>query len=153
LPVTDLTSAKVERRRSRPRSAVSEIRLDSNRAKLLVRVSGVAIVEFYLGPNPALNAFVATTLNDALQSPVIGAAAAPDHSSETSFDHPVDAPTKPASKRYRRLLLSLAAVLVLAGAVMMFLPFPWPVIGIYVLLGSVAPVGIALGTQDKEFYE
>ena len=42
--------------------------------------------------------------------------------------------------------------MIATGIGMSFLGFPWTVLAGYVLIFSAAPVGMALGTQEKEFY-
>ena len=133
-----------------PRAKVSLIKLNAGNGKLVIRVTGVAFVELYLGPNRELNGYVANLLAAALREPVAAA--------------PVEAPQPPAmrveriggdgvaSRRAKGALLALAAVMAAAGVIVMLLPFPGAPAGIYLLIFSMAPVGIALGTQDKEYY-
>jgi hypothetical protein len=134
-----------------PRAKVAEIKLNSSNAKLIVRVAGVAFVELYLGPNRALNAYVADVLAAALREPmsanVIDAAGERQGAVETRthFDGV-------SSRRLRHALLAVAAVMAAAGLVIMFLPITGAPAGVYLIVFASAPAGIALGTQDKDFY-
>jgi hypothetical protein len=146
---TYLSGRSGSRRVEWPRARVSEIKLNSSNGKLIVRVTGVAFVELYLGPNRDLNAYVAQVLATALREP-------PPAQPVIDPAEPAPAAAPPPrgvrSRALRRALLAVSVVMAAAGLVMMFLPLPAQPIGFYLLLFAGAPAGIALGTQDKEFY-
>ena len=136
-----------------PRTRVREIKFNSSNGKLIIRVTGVAFVEVYLGPNRELNRHVADILSAALRSPL---PAEPVTAAEAARHLHADAGetlhSGVRSRGLRRALLTLSILMAAAGLVMVFLPLPMHAIGFYVLIFAVAPAGIALGTQEKDFY-
>jgi hypothetical protein len=151
---TQTSGGRAGRRREWPRAGVSEIKLNPGNGKLIIRVTGVAFVELYLGPDRALNAHVADTLAAALREPLRALPASGAESSQIA--PPAHPPTHDGvrSRALRRVLLAASLVMAAAGALLTFLPLPLPArpMGFYLLLFSAAPAGVALGTQDKEFY-
>lgn len=151
---TRLSPRGAGRRVEWPREKVAEIKHNPSNGKLVIRVAGVAFVELYLGPNRELNAHVADVLAAALREPpraeaTAAAAGEPPLGAAAGTPAAVDGVH---SRGGRRALLAVAALMAVAAVVMMFLPFPAGVIGGYLLLFAAAPVGIALGTQEKDFY-
>jgi hypothetical protein len=146
---THLSGARARGRAAWPRAKVREIKLNSSKGKLIVRVTGADFVEMYLGPNRELNAYVADVLAAALREPIqpvrSGAEDEPGTTAETSFDGV-------RSPAWRRVLLALAAVMAAAGVVLMISPVTAAPLGFYLLLFGSAPAGIALGTRERAFY-
>jgi hypothetical protein len=54
--------------------------------------------------------------------------------------------------RTRTALLTVSLLLGAGGVVMTFFGFPWTVLSVYVFIFAVAPVGIALGTKERDYY-
>ena len=154
---TYLTGRRGVRRMEWPREKVAEIKLNSSSGKLIVRVAGVAFVELYLGPNRELNAYVAETLAGALREPLRARPVDPapeDDAAQAPADVGTTGPSRDGvrSRTTRRWLLAAAAVMAVGGGSMMFFEPPLGPPGFYLLLFAAAPVGIAMGTQDKDFY-
>jgi hypothetical protein len=43
-------------------------------------------------------------------------------------------------------------VMAVVACASFFLELPYPVFGVYLLIFTSVPVGMAMGTQDKEYY-
>ena len=149
---THLWGRGAGRRVEWPRAKVSEIKLNSSNAKLIVRVTGVAFVELYLGPNRQLNVHVADVLSAALREPLRAEVIDPAEPLRGATPGATSSQDGVRSRTTRRALLAAAAIMAAAGVVMMFLPLPFGPLGIYLVLFAAAPVGIAMGTQEKKFW-
>ena len=90
---------------------------------------------------------MAAALREPPSADRIAAAAVGDGAGETR--HAFDGVR---SRRLRRALLAVAALMAVAGVVIMFLPVTAAPLGMYLLIFASAPAGIALGTQEREFY-
>ena len=127
-----------------PRAQITEIKLNRSDGKLLIRAMGQEMVNLYTGPRIEVTEWLAQRLTEALHAPVEPVVELPPLSPPEGAPH--------ISRRGRAILLYIWAFMIVAGVVMTFLGFPWVVIGLYVVILACAPVGIALGTQEKEFY-
>jgi hypothetical protein len=121
-----------------PRAAVEQARIVPSTGKLWLRIRGQDSLEIYLGSDRDANEYVAKTLTDALAAPLVKS-----DSAETA----------PEVQTGRRSLPVVAVVIsllmVVAGVILCFYITPC---ACYLLLLSPVPLGIALGTQNKEYY-
>jgi hypothetical protein len=128
------------------RQNITEIKLNAFDGKLLIRAHGRDMVSIDTGPRQRVTQWIAQRLTEELHEPVNAA----------SVDVPTPAPEQPAAprsaRRGRSLLLALSACMFIAGVGLCFVRLPWPVFGWYLILASAAPAGIALGTQEREYY-
>ena len=134
------------------RERVIDIKLLPDGRTLFLRISGIAIVEFQVSPNPEVAAFVAETLREAVfrmefvPSP-------PEHGGESQM------PGTPLQRRVRLTaitLAALAAVTALVIGVRDWIGWPNAPSGpLYTVLGAVIAAvacGLYFGTQEREYY-
>lgn len=131
-----------------PRDKVADVRLNPQNGKLLIRVTGIDLVELYLGPNRQVNTFVAETLAGALHE-TFATAAGDDPASQSPAGPPsIGGPAGPA----RWLLLGAGAALLLLGLAILVYPWPYRPLAFYAMVAAGVPFGIVYGTQDKDYY-
>jgi len=123
-----------------PRADVTEIKRNPSSGKLLIRIRGQDFVEFYLGRDEEMTEHIGEVLREELRRPsaVLGRLVQGEHE-------------RVAATR-RRQLIAATFVMLFVAVALMFLGFPWAIFGYYLLLLSGAPAGMALGTQEKDYY-
>lgn len=142
--VSNLGSWLSTSRRAWPRGAIGEIKFNASNQCLMIRVSGQDLTDIYVSPHPEVTRWVAEQLDHALRQPLLGPQPVlpmvhdPAHGARTRLS--------------RNILVAVALAMLSVGIGLQFLGFPWAVLGIYLLIFSAAPIGIALGTQKKDYY-
>jgi hypothetical protein len=134
---------RVVSRTSWPRHHVGGAKYNSSSRKLTIRIIGINLVDVYVSPNRIVTEWVARVLDDALREIPVSTDRATTN---------VRAGLAPAISRSwpRAVAYAIAVALVLSGVALFFTPLA--PLGVYVMLLSAAPVGLALGTQEKEYY-
>jgi hypothetical protein len=126
--------------RAWPRASVAEVRQNRTTGKLMVRITGKDHVDVFVSPVHEVTAWVARTVDDALRGTPGSATSSPRAE-------------RGVPGRGWRIVLIATGCAMIAGAIgLCFLGFPWVILAVYVLIFSAAPFGLALGTQEKEFY-
>jgi hypothetical protein len=126
-----------------PRSAVGEISMNRSNGSLHFRITGKDRVDIFATPSREITEWIAGVLNDALQARPAPASDAASEPVETSGVR---------SRSVRSALLVVGSIMLLASIAMMFCGLPWMMPGVFLLILSGVPFGIALGIQDKDFY-
>jgi hypothetical protein len=126
-----------------PRERVREVKFSRGNGKLLIRIAGADMVELFVSPKHEVTEWVAKTLNEAIHA----GAPVTTHSrpQEWTDNSPPPMPRGPA----RTALLAVAVAIALLGVIMV-IKFGPP--AIYIVLAAIVPVGIAMGSQKKEFW-
>jgi hypothetical protein len=128
-----------------PLRDVGEIKFNPSNKKLLLRITGRDLVEYFVSPDVRVTQWVAEQLARALREQPF----TPTWPLASDVHDPADGARSPMR---RSMLLALGVSMCAGGVLMMFFDLPWPVLGIYVLLFSAAPFGIALGTRPPKKY-
>jgi hypothetical protein len=143
--VTMLTPLLSPTSRTFTRAELGEIAYNSSNGKVLFRVPGKDLVEYYVGSDERVARWLSETLNRHLQAVPAAVGDSRDRSQPEILGRP------PARPR-RGILLSIAGLLGVAGIVCLLLGFPYAVLGIYLILFCCVSVGMEFGTQEKEYY-
>lgn len=128
--------------RSWPRGNIAEIRMNRSNGKLLIRVRGRELIDVDISPSREVTEYVAVVLNDALR-------VAPPRPTALATDSCLPPTTAMIG---RAIGVFGFGVLFAASVVMMFVGGIMAVLGVYLMLFSVVPLGIAFGVHEKEFY-
>jgi hypothetical protein len=129
--------------RAWPRERMADIRVNRSNGKLLVHVTGQGFVDIYASANREVTQHVADVLVQALRTPP----------AETALETVIERPPRRRASRFARAAGVVAfATMFAASLALMFAGSIWAVPGVYLMLFSVVPLGIAFGTQEKEFY-
>jgi hypothetical protein len=139
LSLTCVTPLLSRTQRCWERSHVREIKHNPLSGKLLIRADGHDLFEIHVNPHAALVEWLGQALTAALSS-------TPPTDAESSL---LSYGFAPPSKRP---LFWTAGAMVAAALVTFIFGFPWAAFGIYLLLFSCVPIGIAFDTQEKEYY-
>jgi hypothetical protein len=127
--------------RSWPRADVIEIKHNrSNSDRILIRVKNADLVEIFVTPRRELAQWLGQTLSDALQSTPV-TVVTQRHLAQPAI-----------SVGSRNVLQAIAIAMGAAGLITCLLPAPWFSIGMFLLMLASVPAGLAVGTQDKDFY-
>lgn len=127
-----------------PRRQVTDVKVNPFSGRLLVRAQGREMVEYKLSPNREVTDWVARVVHDA----IVGGDFQPD----TLAAGPAKPLTVPFTSGPARSVLSAAGTcLALAGALLLIIPGTRP-LGLLLMVVAAVPLGIVLGTQEKEFY-
>jgi hypothetical protein len=127
-----------------PRREVTDVKVNSYSGQLLVRAHGREMVEYKLSPSREVTEWVAEAVNAA----VIDGKFEPD----AGDAGPTKLLTTPfATGRARSILSAAGTCLVLGGALLLLVPGIQP-FGLLLMIVAAVPLGMALGTQNKEFY-
>lgn len=131
--------------RTWPRQQIGGVKYNPSNGKLLVRIIGIDMLDIDVSRKREVTEFVASTLDDALREIAPSQALQPAAWDSLTWVSP---PLRNAVAR--RTLVGITCVMIVGG--MVLLASPLAALGIILLIASVAPVGIALGTQKKEDY-
>ncbi|HEY7086772.1 MAG TPA: hypothetical protein VH518_01705 [Tepidisphaeraceae bacterium] len=149
LSIAHMTRRGTTRRQLIPRTRVGEVKLNPSDGRLFIRVIGREFIELFVSPDRDVTRWIAKELSSAMSTIPIS-----DARPVEELD-PATGPVPPLPHgRTRSALLGATMLLVCAAAVVTFL-FPRAAVMIwfaFLILAAVG-VGIALGTQRKEYWQ
>lgn len=133
--------------KSCPRDRIGNVHVNASNGKLLIPMQGEGFSEILLTASKAMNAWICDRVVETLQAKAQAASVDPELWYASAL---LSEETSKRVARERKVLLRLAGIMLAVGTVVMFTPiFP---LGILLWLFSIAPLGMAMGTQEKEFY-
>ncbi len=123
----------------------ADVRINRSNGKLLIPIAGTDAAEIFLTPCTPVNYWIAQTL-----ARRISAGSQPD-AADRQLWYAGDylTPARPSSNT-RRIMFGASMAVAAIGVAVLFTPVA--PLGFYILLLSAVPVGIAMGTQKKDYW-
>jgi hypothetical protein len=122
-----------------PRGKVGRVGLNASNGKVAIHIVGQDMIDLFVSPNREVANWVAEMVNAAVHGGVHG---------NVPREMTVPAPP-PASKWGLRIAAGLSIALGLSGVILFLMSYPG---ALCLMLSAAIPVGIAYGTQEKDFY-
>jgi hypothetical protein len=148
----ELRVIHVQRRKARyvrawKRSEIGSVHMNASNGKLLIPIPGHDFQEVYLTESQPVNEWICNEVVRAMQNPVL------EQEQDGKLWYATqltDVKPLPERKRRKELLLRIALGLIVVGALLLLTPAA--PIGFLLFAASSIPAGLAMGTQEKDFY-
>ena len=129
------------------RTAIGNVHMNSSNGKLLVPIPGQDFHEIYLTESRPVNEWICSEIVRAMENPLPQQPQDGKHWYATEL---TDVKPLPQRKQHKKLLIRIAASLIVVG--LLLLVTPAAPIALLLFAASSIPTGIAMGTQEKDYY-